>query len=50
MRVWTGAWTGLELDGALANADGIEFCLPCNSSSIARDKINRGEMDYLTCT
>lgn len=46
VRIWTGASTGPELDGALAKADGIEFRLPYNSDPIARDKINRGEMDY----
>ncbi len=46
LRVWTGASTGPELDGALARADGIEFRLPYNSDPVARDKINRGEMDY----
>ncbi|MDF0543881.1 acetyl-CoA hydrolase/transferase family protein [Sphingobium sp. H39-3-25] len=45
-RVWTGASTGPELDGALARADGIEFRLPYNSDPIAREKINRGEMEY----
>lgn len=47
LRVWTGASTGPELDGALARADGIEFRLPYNSDPIAREKINRGEMEYL---
>jgi len=46
IRVWTGASTGPELDGALAKADGIEFRLPYNSDPVAREKINRGEMDY----
>tara|TARA_R110002124_G_scaffold243554_1_gene408692 strand:+ start:6299 stop:7810 length:1512 start_codon:yes stop_codon:yes gene_type:complete len=46
LRVWTGASTGPELDGALARADGIEFRLPYNSDPIARDRINRGEMEY----
>lgn len=46
VRVWTGASTGPELDGALAKANGIEFRLPYNSDPIAREKINRGEMDY----
>lgn len=46
IRVWTGASTGPELDGALAKADGIEFRLPYNSDPIAREKINRSEMDY----
>ncbi len=47
LKVWTGASTGPELDGALAKADGIEFRLPYNSDPIARDKINKGEMEYL---
>jgi succinyl-CoA:acetate CoA-transferase len=46
VRIWTGASTGPELDGALAKADGIEFRLPYNSDPVARAKINRGEMDY----
>jgi len=46
IRVWTGASTGPELDGALAQARGIEFRLPYNSDPIARDQINRGEMEY----
>ncbi len=47
LKVWTGASTGPELDGALAQADGVEFRLPYNSDPIAREKINRGEMEYL---
>ena len=46
VRIWTGASTGPELDGALAKVDGIEFRLPYNSDPIAREKINRGEMEY----
>ena len=46
-KVWTGASTGPELDGALAKANGIELRLPYNSDPIARERINRGEMDYL---
>lgn len=46
LRVWTGASTGPELDGALARSNGIEFRLPYNSDPIAREKINRGEMEY----
>jgi succinyl-CoA:acetate CoA-transferase len=46
LRVWTGASTGPELDGALAKADGIEFRLPYNSDPIAREKINAGKMEY----
>ena len=47
IRIWTGASTGPELDGALAKVNGIEFRLPYNSDPIARDKINRGEMEYI---
>jgi len=47
VRVWTGASTGPELDGALAKADGIEFRLPYNSDPIARQKINSGKMSYI---
>jgi succinyl-CoA:acetate CoA-transferase len=46
VRVWTGASTGPELDGALARADGIEFRLPYNSDPVAREKINSGKMEY----
>jgi succinyl-CoA:acetate CoA-transferase len=46
VRVWTGASTGPELDGALAKVDCIEFRLPYNSDPTVRDKINRGEMEY----
>ncbi|MCC2602484.1 acetyl-CoA hydrolase/transferase family protein [Sphingopyxis yananensis] len=46
VKVWTGASTGPELDGALAKADGIEFRLPYNSDPIAREKINNGTMNY----
>src|SRR5271165_1430679 len=46
LRVWTGASTGPELDGALAKADGIEFRLPYNSDPIAREMINSGRMEY----
>lgn len=47
LRVWTGASTGPELDGALAKAQGIEFRLPYNSDPYARECINRGQMEYL---
>ncbi len=46
VRIWTGASTGPELDGALAQADGIEFRLPYNSDPIARERINSGHMQY----
>ncbi len=46
VSIWTGASTGPELDGALAKADGIEFRLPYNSDPIARERINKGQMQY----
>lgn len=46
VKIWSGASTGPELDGALAKADGIDFRLPYNSDPIARAKINSGEMNY----
>jgi succinyl-CoA:acetate CoA-transferase len=47
IQVWTGASTGPELDGALARVNGIELRLPYNSDPISREKINRGEMEYI---
>jgi succinyl-CoA:acetate CoA-transferase len=47
INVWTGASTAPELDGALAAADGIELRLPYQSDPVSRDKINRGDMDYI---
>jgi succinyl-CoA:acetate CoA-transferase len=47
VNVWTGASTAPELDGVLAAADGIDLRLPYQSDPISRDKINRGEMDYV---
>lgn len=46
VKVWTGASTGPELDGALAQANGVEFRLPYNSDPIARERINSGQMEY----
>ncbi|ATG49888.1 acetyl-CoA hydrolase/transferase family protein [Celeribacter ethanolicus] len=46
IKIWSGASTGPELDGALAKADGIDFRLPYNSDPIARERINKGEMKY----
>lgn len=45
--VWTGASTAPELDGALAEADGIELRLPYQSDPVSRAKINAGTMDYI---
>lgn len=46
LRVWTGASTGPELDGALAKVDAIEFRLPYNSDPLVREQINAGTMEY----
>ena len=47
VNLWTGASTGPELDGALAAVDGIAQRLPYSADPVAREKINRGEIDYL---
>lgn len=46
VRVWAGASTGPQLDGALAKADGVESRLPYNSDHIDREKVDRGELEY----
>ncbi|WP_199849508.1 acetyl-CoA hydrolase/transferase family protein [Blastococcus sp. Marseille-P5729] len=45
--VWTGASTAHELDGALAEVDGVELRLPYQSDPVSRAKINAGRMEYL---
>lgn len=47
VRVWTGASTAPELDGALAKADGIELRLPYQSDPTCRSRINDGRMQYI---
>ncbi|KAA1172803.1 acetyl-CoA hydrolase/transferase family protein [Marinobacter salinexigens] len=47
ISVWTGASTAPELDGALAEVDGIELRLPYQSDPICRQKINDGKMEYI---
>ncbi len=47
ISVWTGASTAPELDGALAEVDGIEMRLPYQSDPTCRQKINDGRMDYI---
>jgi len=47
INVWTGASTAPELDGALAEVDGIEMRLPYQSDPACRKKINDGQMDYI---
>lgn len=45
--VWTGASTAPELDGALAEADGVELRIPYQSDPVTRGRINDGRMEYL---
>lgn len=47
INVWTGASTAPELDGVLAEVDGINMRLPYQSDPICRKKINSGEMSYM---
>lgn len=47
LRVFTGASTAPDLDGALAKAGGLSFRLPYQSDPDLRDGINRGEIDYM---
>ena len=42
--LWTGASTAPELDGALAQVDGIEMRLPYQSDPTVRRQINAGQM------
>lgn len=44
--LWTGASTAPELDGALAEVEGIEMRLPYQSDAVTRSKINDGLMEY----
>ncbi|MDW5441330.1 acetyl-CoA hydrolase/transferase family protein [Polaromonas sp. SM01] len=46
ISIWTGASTAPELDGALAQVDGIEMRLPFQSDPICRQKINSGQMHF----
>ncbi len=47
ISVWTGASTAPELDGALAEVDGIELRLPYQSDPTCRQRINDGQMEYI---
>ena len=47
LNLWTGASTGPEIDGALATVDGIGFRMPFQSDPYLRDKINKGETEYV---
>ncbi|QNP50533.1 acetyl-CoA hydrolase/transferase family protein [Diaphorobacter aerolatus] len=46
ISIWTGASTAPELDGALAQVDGIEMRLPFQSDPVCRAKINSGAMHF----
>ncbi|MCD7897868.1 MAG: acetyl-CoA hydrolase/transferase family protein [Planctomycetaceae bacterium] len=46
VNLWTGASTGPELDGVLAEANGIEFRMPYQSDPTLRNRINAGEAGY----
>jgi succinyl-CoA:acetate CoA-transferase len=45
--VWTGAATAPDLDGALAEVEGIDLLLPYQSDPVTRQKINSGRLDYI---
>lgn len=47
ISIWTGASTAPELDGVLAEVDGIERRLPFQTDPTCRNRINAGEMDYI---
>ena len=47
INLWTGASTAPEVDGALAEVDGIEQRLPYQGDPIARKKINTEHMHYM---
>lgn len=46
INLWTGASTGPELDGALAEANAVGFRMPFQSDKNMRNRINAGEADY----
>ncbi len=46
ISLWTGASTAPELDGALAQAQGISLRLPYQSDPTCRKQINEGRMLY----
>ena len=45
--LWTGASTAPELDGVLAQAQGIDMRMPYQSDPTCRRQINAGEMQYM---
>mgnify|MGYP006282760675 CR=1 FL=1 len=47
VSVWTGASTAPDLDGKLAEVNGVELRLPYQSDANCRKRINAGEMEYI---
>lgn len=47
INLWTGASTAPELDGVLAEVEGINMRLPYQSDPVCRQQINDGVMDYV---
>ena len=47
VSVWTGASTAPDLDGALAEVEGIDLRMPYQSDPVSRAKINAGLMEYM---
>lgn len=47
ISVWTGASTAPELDGVLAQVDGVDLRLPYQSDPVCRSKINAGTLEYV---
>lgn len=47
VNLWTGASVGKELDGALAQANGIEKRLPYQTNDDIRKQINSGKIQYI---
>lgn len=47
INLWTGASVGKELDGALAEVDGIAQRLPYQTNDPLRKKINSGNVNYM---
>ena len=46
VNLWTGASTGPELDGALAEVNGIGFRMPFQSDAKLRTRVNDADSDY----
>ena len=47
INLWTGASVGKELDGALAEVDGIAKRLPYQTNDLIRKRINDGTIQYV---